>query len=690
MHPVPVQPRWEGTRVKSSLETAVGLLLNPDVPDLRDRAYQGLVLVALVRSQSNLSTTALTKSIQDLFQLQKVPALHVDAACDSLKRNGSIIRTGTGWALVPHARSDVQAKLAESNAARGLCVKEFLDRLTADGQTLGADQLKIAETSFYLVLDALAEKLSTEISSFLNGVACDVPVEKLNSVIDGVLGERAQYADPKFREKFVRAVRSILNQPTAQFARAFFSVVNAGMTLKLLQVDPEFHRLRREAFRDTAVLLDTNVLIAAVCEGSDKHKQAIKLLEANRELGVITYVTDRTKAELRDTLDNASRQYKRMRETGLDVSLLQHEVVRTFSRRRLRDWDAFVMDLAQEFRLMQEKFNVREFPRSFRPDPHDLADTMKIVRNFSDTEHDRKRDELAEHDAYNILLIHSERRAKPDAGFHSPWFLTYDRTLRPADAAIRRRLRRVADHAVMPCDAWFDITYQFLAPTMDVDTAADVFTRMVGTDVLPLVSAVTIGDFYEYLRLETGLPDGDLRAIARFVEARQLEPALERAIAKKEGSKALEILASAFDEGSVVQLQTETEDLRARMSAMAKKLKALEEARQGGRHIQVNGPATFVEQSGSGSANTVGNITTATLITERDFVIALEAAARANPTESAFLMKYIESLQSAKDKREKAGVARSLLEFLGRNKDAIQGAGLLVLAANALLGSLTG
>lgn len=669
------------------VEAAARLLLNPKVPELRDRAYQGLVTSALLDLPQGGSTAVVGAQVEKLFGLKSVPLPMIDLALVALRDAGTCYRTREGFALTPPAREAVRGRLTEITSARSILTREFLDRLGTP--TTKNDEMKMAERAFYLVLDSLIDRLATEISSLMHGAPCEIDSAKIASAIDSVLGQVGEYAEPGFRQRFSSAVRSILNHPTPQFARTFFTIVNANMTLKLLQIDPDFHRLRRETFRDVAVILDTNVIIAAVCEGSDKHFQAIRLLEANRVLGVRTVITRKTLDELRDTLRYATKQYNRMRDEGIDFSLLQHEVVRTFAKRRLRDWDAFIADLSREFTDVIKTLEIEVRNESFRPSGDEIVDVMKVVRQFADSGYDRKPDELVEHDAYNILLVHEERRRNPRAGFHSPWFLTYDRTLRPADAVITKRLRRSFGNAVMPCDAWFDITYQFLAPTVDESFAAEVFTRMVGADVMPAVPAANIEDFYEYLRVETGLPDTEVAALARYIQDRKLEPALERAIAQKQGAKALEIVADAFSDRHHLELQSENDDMRGRFVEMQRKMSSLEEKMKAKTNrptttsIMVQGSATFVEQSGV--ANSIGDISQQIAVKESDVLIAFDSLIAANPGEASLLSGWKNSVESARGVEEKKAILSRALEWVRKHESEIKGAGILAATLTSFL-----
>jgi hypothetical protein len=101
-----------------------------------------------------------------------------------------------------------------------------------------------------------------------------------------------------------------LHAPTAEQEAYLYTGGQVYYMTAILNFDPELQALERIQFEDTTVVLDTNVLVAAVLDDLPEHSAVDCMLSFSHQLGLRLSYTARTESEFTALLDAADTEYR--------------------------------------------------------------------------------------------------------------------------------------------------------------------------------------------------------------------------------------------------------------------------------------------------------------------------------------------------------------------------------------------
>ena len=371
------------------------------------------------------------------------------------------------------------------------------------------------------------------------------------------------------------AVRSVFVNPSSDFSKGILMVSNKHVMWRILGTDPKLSNLRADIFSDMALLLDTNILISSLCEGSTRHKQTNWILDTTRSIGLELLVSDNTIIEFNDALHHANYLYYKYTGKALDHEILNNEITSTFytCKKKYKDWNVFITKIQEDFKDFLKKWSINVLNTSdFNIDEERIDKIVKVIRELDQDYMNERPVKLAKHDAINILIIQALRE-KTGADFTSHWYLTHHGLLLKSDRIIKD-LNNYDQVSSISCDTWFELMYPFI--WADVDKSEDdatIFTQIVASTVLPIHTS-HVDAFIGYVAGELDLPDEDYDKIKRIIRESHLKKVLDNNLNNKDISVPLQILGEMI--GSSVEAYAKIEHQQAIIDRLTKKV---EEAR---------------------------------------------------------------------------------------------------------------
>jgi len=520
-----------------SFQEIAKLVLDPKVPDLKNRITKTFIIDFLCTTTNQdivtFSIDDIIVFIQKRYKIQKYPPQFIETCLKDMVSANELSCTNDIYNVSNIDLDEIISLNDNAKEKHELFINSIYDYVQKNVGKLDDYQKVFVKKSFEKIFFLLLRRVGDSALVFLTRRRLSCNVNTLEEIVKDSVDE---IRDPiienaeKIKRAIYPSIKEILISPNREIADGLAHIGSIYVMLRILNVDPELKTLQKEFFKDTSVFLDTNILLALICEGSEHHKQTKWLLDSTKHLDVSIKVSNRTIEELHSSIRNAEFIFNRDSGRKISKDSLNNEIVRTFYRlkSRLNNWKDFSTYLNTETGAIFKSYNIGIIDiNNYKFDETVYHNVLQIVSNELTKDLETKPTPLIEHDALNLLLIQELRIENPKAGFSSPWFLTRDFRLRRSDHKSKIRCGFEYESSI-GCDAWFEIIYPFLSPEIDEDVSS-LFVKMIGSNMMH-VSPISIGDFISYISNEIQLPSKDERIILEIIEASHLKSVLENAI----------------------------------------------------------------------------------------------------------------------------------------------------------------
>lgn len=275
-----------------------------------------------------------------------------------------------------------------------------------------------------------------------------------------------------------------------------YTLENKFICLQVLNLDPDCQNLKIESLSDKILFLDTNVFISLL---TDRDGSSInELLDMSVKLGVKLYITQRTIDEYLKVVERSDDSYKSLVAPFWMLKEVNDPFISLFGLKNEESkptWDNFILNLLNiEELLSQLNITYYAHPEDLSASPFYPELINEVQKCSLITRKNPKREQVAEHDAYHVLLI-KELRTAEISNILGPnhWFITFDTTLPCADRFISRTFGYSdVSTPIMLVSIWIEIISQFNIRDVTKEQLTDIFGEFVSSRFSPINERVDI------------------------------------------------------------------------------------------------------------------------------------------------------------------------------------------------------
>ena len=326
---------------------------------------------------------------------------------------------------------------------------------------------------FYGFLSNLFLSRSEIASSIITGIQkeiseLDIPRDILKKAV-------AEVEDIKLRKSLEKAIIDLFSEPSDTLANFLYTTNQNMIYLQILNLDPECRVLQIEELKKKTLFLDTNIVLPILCEDYPQREFIRELINLNKKIGVKLVFTYKTEEEFLNVLENANKSY-----SSIDVpkNILKHvndPFISSFaSESRIKPqqtWEGFYYRMRRVHSLLKNNWKIDYYDdkhEDIMNKSHFNDISKKVDSCYKEVRGGDKRKEVADHDAFHMILI-KELRKDHTPSILGPdyWFLTLDTTL----FCVENTMNELLDYkdpspASLHCDLWMDIISPFLTSNL--------------------------------------------------------------------------------------------------------------------------------------------------------------------------------------------------------------------------------
>lgn len=412
-------------------------------------------------------------------------------------------------------------------------------------------------TNFWLSLSNYTLQKANIISEIITG---KIQIQESLLASDVIRQSLLNIEEVNLRLTLRKIIVNLFESPSDYFIEFMSNAHQNLICWKILNLDPSCQRVAQVAFSNKLILLDTNVLLAIVCERGWKHQLVIEIINLTKELGTKIMITDRTITEYMKVLNASNERFsklkvplrilKRIKDVFIQSFAYEHEESPTTT------WDEYYKKMCDPFTVLKQ-FNVELF-KSVDIQVQELPYYNDIINKISECYNDfynqGKKDDVAEHDAYHLLTVKILRERSNGSELLGPnyWFLTLDRTLNCSNSFINRKgeFQNLVPSSIYN-DLWLEMITPFLNTSLREHEAPKVFAEMLRSQfasipqgISPRILIAIQGEWVKYQWLEA---DEVLNIIQKQFIGKMVSKIESEEVPEKDKQQFIEEVKSYFD-----------------------------------------------------------------------------------------------------------------------------------------------
>jgi len=448
-------------------------------PEQREGMTEGEIMAAIVSE----------------FSLKSYPTVIVKKTLEVLLAEGTIratlILAETYYTLSEDRKNQLRLVISEFNRVQSVAFGQLTASVREEYGPLSDEQKGRMRSVFYRVLGRLfglhGAQLAQAMCQRITAEARYPIPEDLTEVVSSSIPPNEE---KEFAEAERKAIEGTLLKPSEDMSRLLFSVSLSYYLIQILNLDPECRRIQKADLSKIVLYVDTSVLIYVLTAAPDLKKAVDSLLKITSQLGIGLRITERTKKEFLNNLDEVMHHVSSAGSLPPEAAMKVSEVLRQgFYRDYLaarRDnpslsWEGYESRMRRFDLVVRNLYSIDTAALDEAPV---LADSsfQEVFDAVIDAQ-PSKSNAVAEHDAFHIVLVRQERMRNP-GGMLGPsyWFLTIDQTLGMAETEF---VGRDIIPSAVTAEDWLKMIWPILPVETASKEAPEIFSTVMSSSMTP-------------------------------------------------------------------------------------------------------------------------------------------------------------------------------------------------------------
>jgi hypothetical protein len=425
------------------LLTCALLQLDPRIVDKRTVLHSVLVEIALHATSHPSSLEELSVQVDSVVNQRDFLAKQdLNYAVDDCLSRRTLIHCDGRYELSTERSEELRSIFTCAEETKGKMRHDLIESIELEiGKPLSSSEASAICESVERVLTTSVYDLSLQLAR--ENLTLDEMLSRLESAdslseLDEVLNSHFSAERQLLRQQIRTGIRNYFKDLSPALQETLGLIHHNVLINQILNLDPSMVRLQREWFSKRRLYLDTNVVLAYIFEGQERHSVVLDLIQATLKLGVQLFISPFTLQELERQVDRARRNYfqydrdplvKRAAANGDDAILATY--VRLHRSQPSLEWDGFVAqfedlgDTLLAYNILVENEGVALAESS--------EELPRIRKEIADAKPHWVNERVVEHDSLNCALVsHLQEVYPPDERGQVVWLLTIDSSLKTA------------------------------------------------------------------------------------------------------------------------------------------------------------------------------------------------------------------------------------------------------------------
>lgn len=367
--------------------------------------------------------------------------------------------------------------------------------------------------------------------------------------IESMVENTAQNHPLRDEELFKSELLTYLDQPSDELLdlvnNFYMTAVNVDLLSRETQLN--FEEIPGDGKK---LLLDTNVLVALLCDTDNSNSLAASVCERSKEIGFeLVYIED-TKNELNRLIHGSRQEMDGFRSGDKEFDAVRSQFVHDYLKRDDISWDEYVAEISDWERLLELNWGISKFDDDIETESEVYEftyDTFKQLERADNSNRSRESNEnKINHDA-NLVSVTARLREKSSRSVElGPYLLTLHNKLTTVSEIGKEQYWD--DRVALQLRTWLNYLATFTPSDMTDADSKGIATAIIESS---RSSSADISSIQEYARLvapKAGLDSREEDILTDYFINHPLSREMQKALENNRGDQAEQLAKEMLED----------------------------------------------------------------------------------------------------------------------------------------------
>ena len=283
---------------------------HPMVGDITEEIFRQAIRNVLARSSEVIDKKEILKRVFDFVPLKvMVSTGSVENQIGYLLQSGEILETPEGLKLSEDSKQELQISVAEIFTGRRFFYNSVFEEILCEYSTPSVNRNLLNKGIDSFLTNVFREYGSEVANSILDpsGVIESVlDQESINSILSTVTSQW----DPRLGKYFREAMKKVFYGASEGSLQYLSALSRSYICIQLLNLDPNSINIQRKRLKESTTVLDTDVALTGIVDGSARQRTSKAIAEKSNILGSTCFVFNGSVEEIVYRIKRSINLYK--------------------------------------------------------------------------------------------------------------------------------------------------------------------------------------------------------------------------------------------------------------------------------------------------------------------------------------------------------------------------------------------
>ncbi|MFA5032462.1 MAG: hypothetical protein WC614_05520 [bacterium] len=500
----------------------------PQLEYPRKEAIERIVTNCLYTLQETYPEGASIETIREKMRNEcpvQLRTSQVSSSIESLLKKDIILsnkQNGRDYFLIKE-KQKIKTQINERGNILNRCVEKIITRIRERYSLITSSQINTVSTLFKEFIVFVFSQIGQQSAKMMLGNFSNKDI-LYSSQINDKLNQRLSFfklTNPELISVIKTEFYNFFQGSDPVYSSLKFYMTQNFYILKLLGIDPKSRVLSKNAFNNSYIYLDSNVIITGLLSEAEMSRSFQEFYKISQDIGISLYVSEVTKKEIKDVIKyqrGISDTYDNIPTTMEDQ--IHNAFYEVYKKSKEKDPTFTIDKLFEPFEdlenTLKDKFKIcieDDILYDTILKDKDIERIKNILQKKSkEIRKKEKKDGTLLHDAFLFLLIKNKREEKSET-----WFLTLDTSLPPANKMI---FENEANPSCFTLDSWLQCISPFV-PENSIENFSSVFSGVLGSEFFSFEQIYDIEDFKFWTDIEVDIkkwPESIIREYTQLIK----------------------------------------------------------------------------------------------------------------------------------------------------------------------------
>jgi hypothetical protein len=284
---------------------------HPMAGDIKDEIFRQAIRNVLSRSPDVIDKKEILRRVSDFVPLKAMkPIGTIEKQIDYLFQSGEILETSEGLKLSEDSKQTFQISVAEIFTGRRAFYNSVIEETLREYSNTPSVEINLLNKGIDSFLTNLFRKYGSEVANSIlepqGTIESALDQENVDSILSMVTGQW----NPRLGKCFRESIKRVFYGASGGALQYLSALSRSYICIQVLNLDPDSINIQRKRLKESVAVLDTDVVLTGIVDGSARQRTSKAIAEKCDILGLSCFAFNGSVEEIIFRIKRSINLYK--------------------------------------------------------------------------------------------------------------------------------------------------------------------------------------------------------------------------------------------------------------------------------------------------------------------------------------------------------------------------------------------